>query len=153
MVVGYLFCDVASFYVGRAFIRSVCGLLLLISEANGNGRERTGSGQMTVAWDGIVLGVLVGAVTGCLALLALRWSHDKGNEAFLMAFMGGMVIRLLLVAVASVIILSFTDTHVQSYIVSMLVTYLVFLGLEIFYALAKNAQRKRADMEVVTKAD
>jgi hypothetical protein len=35
----------------------------------------------------------------------------------------------------------------------MLVTYLVFLGLEIFYALAKNAQRKRADMEVVTKAD
>lgn len=106
-----------------------------------------------MTWDGTILGLLVGASTGCLALLALRWSHDKGNQAFLMAFMGGMVIRLLLVAVASVVILSFTDTHVQSYIVSMLVTYLVFLGLEIYYALAKNAERKRADMKVTTKAN
>ena len=108
---------------------------------------------MTITLDGIILGLLVGASTGCIALFALRWAHDKGNQAFLMAFMGGMVIRLLLVAVASVVILSFTDTHVQSYIVSMLITYLVFLGLEIYYALAKNAQRKRADMAIATKAD
>ena len=147
MVVGYLFRDVASLYVGWAFIRSVCGFLSLMFEADGNGRERAGSGQMTVAWDGIVLGVLVGAVTGCLALLALRWSHDKGNQAFLMAFMGGMVVRLLIVAVASFVILSSTDTHPQSYAVSMLFAYLFFLGLEVYYAIAKSALHKRADLE------
>ncbi len=102
---------------------------------------------MTMTFDGIILGLLVGACTGCIALFALRWAHDKGNQAFMMVFMGGMVVRLLIVAVASFVILSSTDTHPQSYIVSMLVTYLVFLGIEIYYAIAKNALQKRADLE------
>ncbi len=100
---------------------------------------------MTVSWDGIGLGIAVGALTGCLALLALRWSEGKGHQAFMMAFMGGMLIRLLLVAVASVVVLSFTDTHAPSYIIAMLCTYLLFLGIEIYYALSKNAQRKHPD--------
>ncbi len=102
---------------------------------------------MTMTLDGMILGLLVGSSTGCIALLALRWAYAKGNQEFMMAFMGGMVVRLLIVAVASFVILSSTDTHLQSYIVSMLVTYLFFLGLEVYYAIAKNALHKRADLE------
>lgn len=108
---------------------------------------------MNVAWDGIAIGVAVGALTGCLALLALRWSDGKGHQVFMTAFMGGMLIRLLLIAAASAYVLSFTDTHAPSYIVAMLGAYLLFLGIEIYYALAKNAQRKRADVEEAAKAD
>ncbi len=64
-----------------------------------------------------------------------------------MAFMGGMVVRLLTVALASFVILSSTDTNPQSYVISMLIAYLFFLGLEIYYAIAKNALQKRADLE------
>ncbi len=102
---------------------------------------------MTMMLDGVMIGLLVGASTGCIALLALRWAYAKGNQAFMMAFMGGMVVRLLLVAVTSFVILSSTDTHPQSYTVSMLVAYLFFLGLEVYYAIAKNALHKRADLE------
>lgn len=102
---------------------------------------------MTMTLDGIILGLLVGASTGCIALLALRWSYAKGNQAFMMAFMGGMVVRLLTVALASFVILSSTDTHRQSYVISMLITYLFFLGLEVYYAITKNALQKRADLE------
>ena len=106
---------------------------------------------MTMTLDGIILGLLVGAITGCIALLALRWAYAKGSQAFMMAFMGGMVVRLLIVAVASFVILSSTDTHPQSYVVSMLVAYLFFLGLEIYYAIAKNSLQKRADLENLKK--
>ena len=106
---------------------------------------------MTMTLDGMILGLLVGSSTGCIALLALRWAYAKGNQAFMMAFMGGMVVRLLIVAVASFVILSSTDTHPQSYVVSMLVTYLFFLGLEVYYAIAKNALHKRGDLENLKK--
>ena len=106
---------------------------------------------MTMTLDGMILGLLVGSSTGCIALLALRWAYAKGNQAFMMAFMGGMVVRLLIVAVASFVILSSTDTHPQSYVVSMLVAYLFFLGLEIYYAIAKNSLQKRADLENLNK--
>ena len=102
---------------------------------------------MTMTLDGIIFGLSVGASTGCIALLVLRWSYAKGNQAFMMAFMGGMVVRLLTVALASFVILSSTDTHPQSYVISMLIAYLFFLGLEIYYAIAKNALQKRADLE------
>ncbi len=108
---------------------------------------------MTLTWDGIALGVAVGALTGCLALLALRWSDGKGHQVFMTAFMGGMLVRLLLIAAASAYVLSFTDTHAASYIVAMLGTYLLFLGLEVYYALAKNAQRKQSGAEAATNAD
>ena len=106
---------------------------------------------MTMVLDSMILGLLVGASTGCIALLALRWAYAKGNQTFMMAFMGGIVVRLLIVAVASFVILSSTDTHPHSYIISMLVAYLFFLGLEVYYAIVKNASHKRADSENLKK--
>ena len=57
---------------------------------------------MTMTLDGIILDCWLVPARGVLHLFALRWAHDKGNQAFLMAFMGGMVVRLLIVAVAFV---------------------------------------------------
>ncbi len=108
---------------------------------------------MTMEWEGVALGAAVGSLTGCLALWALRWSDGKGHQVFMTAFMGGMLIRLLLIAAASAYVLSFTDTHAPSYIVAMLGAYLLFLGIEIYYALAKNAQRKQAEVGEAAKAD
>ncbi len=100
-------------------------------------------------WDGVLAGSAVATLTGGLALVALRWSYGRGNQAFMVAFLAGMLVRLVLVAVLSALVLSFTKIHKTSYIVSLIVVYLLFLGLEIFYALVKNAERadERAGVE------
>ena len=97
-------------------------------------------------WDGILAGSAVSACLGILGLGALHWAYDKGNQLFMLAFMGGMVGRLVLAVAISALVLSFTSVHRTGYIVSMLVVYLLFLGCEIFYALSKNAAKSDADI-------
>jgi hypothetical protein len=102
-------------------------------------------------WDGILAGVAVSTLTGGMALGVLHWSYDRGNQVFMVAFMGGMLVRLVLVIALSALILSFTAVDKVSYIASLLVVYLLFLGLEIYYALIKNAvkadTREKAENE------
>ena len=92
-------------------------------------------------WDGVLAGSAVATLTGGLALVALRWSYNRGNQAFMVAFLGGMVVRLVAGAALSVLVLSFTAINPVSYAVSLIVVYLLFLGLEIFYALLKKAEK------------
>lgn len=100
-------------------------------------------------WDGVLAGSAVATLTGGLALVALRWSYNRGNQVFMVAFMGGMIVRLVIVAALSALVLSFTAIDPISYVVSLIVVYLLFLGLEIFYALLKNAEKadKHVDIE------
>jgi Ca2+/Na+ antiporter len=97
-----------------------------------------------VKWEGIIAGLAVAGLNGALALAAVRWGLAKGMQVFLVACIGGMALRLLLVAVLSVLVIKLTSVHVASYTISLIVTYLLFLLLEMLYVLKKNKAEKTA---------
>lgn len=86
-------------------------------------------------WDGIVWGAGIAAFNGVGTLLVVRWSMDKGNAAFMMAILGGMFVRLLLIGGASILVLKFAGVDPVWYLASLVVLFLVFLGLEILMVL------------------
>ena len=95
-------------------------------------------------WEGVIAGLAVAGLNGALALAAVRWGLDKGMQVFLTAFIGGMALRMMLVAVLSVLVLKLTSVHVASYAISLVVAYLAFLLLEILYVLKRNKAEKTA---------
>ena len=89
-------------------------------------------------WEGIALGVLVGGGTGATTLLFLRWGLSKSFQMMLSIFMCGMLLRLILIALVTSLILTQTSIPRGPYIGSMIVSYLIFLGFEIVFILRQN---------------
>ena len=62
----------------------------------------------------------IGAAVGCLngfgAWCTIRWTIDKEFRIFMIFFMGGMLLRLLLVGVGTFLILYFTTIHRFAYV-------------------------------------
>jgi hypothetical protein len=62
----------------------------------------------------------IGAVVGCLngfgAWCTIRWTLDREFRIFMIFFMGGMLVRLLLVGVGTFLILYFTEIHRFAYV-------------------------------------
>ena len=93
-------------------------------------------------WDGIVAGLAVAGVNGVLALAAIRWGWGQGMQTFIFAFFGGMIARLIAVAVLSVLMLKWVGVHAESYFVALVAAYLLFLAFEIFYVLKLQGRSK-----------
>ena len=91
-------------------------------------------------WEGVMAGLAVAAVNGALALAAVRWGLDKGMQVFMIAFFGGMTLRLMLVAVCSVAVLKLTAVDTKGYIVALVGAYLFFLLLEVLYVLKNKVE-------------
>ena len=89
-------------------------------------------------WEGIALGTFVGGGTGATTLLFLRWGLTKGFQVMLTIFMSGMLLRLILIALITSLVLSQTSIARVPFIGSMLTSYLIFLGLEIAFILRQN---------------
>ena len=66
-------------------------------------------------WDSIAAGLVVAGINGALALAAIRWGWGKGMQTFIIAFFGGMIARLIAVAVLSVVVLRWAEIHAESY--------------------------------------
>ena len=92
-------------------------------------------------WDGVIAGLIVAGINGAIALAAVHWGLRKGMQVFMIAFFGGMTLRLMLVAVASVVVLKLTTVHPASYIVALVVSYLLFLLLEVLYVLKNKTEK------------
>ncbi len=96
-----------------------------------------------MSWDSIAAGLAVAGVNGALALAAIRWGWGKGMQTFVIAFFGGMIARLIAVAVLSVVVLRWAEIHAESYFVALVAAYLLFLAFEIFYVLKLQGRSKR----------
>ncbi len=94
-------------------------------------------------WDSIVAGLVVAGVNGALALAAIRWGWGKGMQPFIIAFFGGMIARMIAVAVLSVLMLKWVGVHAESYLVALVAAYLLFLAFEIFYVIKLQGRSKR----------
>ena len=91
-------------------------------------------------WEGVMAGLAVAAVNGALALAAVRWGLAKGMQVFMIAFFGGMTLRLMLVAGCSVAVLKRTAVDTKGYIVALVGAYWFFLLLEVLYVLKYKAE-------------
>ena len=67
----------------------------------------------------------------------------QGMQTFVIAFFGGMIARLIAVAVLSVVVLRWAEIHAESYFVALVAAYLLFLAFEIFYVLKLQGRAKR----------
>ena len=50
-----------------------------------------------MSWDSIAAGLVVAGINGVFALAAIRWGWSKGMQTFMIAFFGGMIVRLIAV--------------------------------------------------------
>lgn len=94
-------------------------------------------------WDSIVAGLVVAGFNGALALAAIHWGWNKGMQVFMIAFFGGMIARLIAVAVLSALALKWLGVHAASYFIALVVAYLLLLAFEIRYVLKLQGRAER----------
>ena len=90
-------------------------------------------------WIAAAAGALVAAASAAIAWVGLRLG-GRNPRALVVVILGGTVVRLLLVASVSILLLWFTDTHRTGYAAGLVVAYLVFLALEVV-VVARRAGR------------
>ena len=91
--------------------------------------------------EGIIAGLVVAVINGVVAAVALRWSLNKSVQILMIAIFGGRILRLLMVAVCSALILKLTPVDPKGYGASLVLAYLLFLTLEILYVMKKKADK------------
>ncbi len=94
-------------------------------------------------WDSVIAGLVVAGVNGALALAAIRWGWGRGMQTFIIAFFGGMIARMIAVAVLSVLMFKWVRVHAETYLVALVAAYLLFLAFEIFYVIKLQGRSKR----------
>ena len=62
------------------------------------------------------VGAGVGCLNGFAAWCTIRWTLDSEFRTFMILFMGGMLVRLLLVGIVTFLILYFTEIHRFAYV-------------------------------------
>lgn len=95
-------------------------------------------------WIAAAAGVVVAAISAAIAWLGLRYSA-RHPRLLLAAVLGGTMVRLVLVAAVSILLLWTTDVHHSGYVGGLVVAYLVFLGVEIAYVARTASRRDGAD--------
>ena len=91
-------------------------------------------------WIAAAAGALVAAASAAIAWMGLRLGA-RNPRALVAAILGGTVVRLLLVAAVSILLLWFTETDRAGYAAGLVVSYLVFLVLEVALV-ARGAGRR-----------
>ena len=66
------------------------------------------------AWVAAAVGIAVAGVSALIAWFALRWSARRPGT-MMIAVLGGTMVRLLLVAGVSILLLLFKEVHITGY--------------------------------------
>ena len=89
------------------------------------------------------------AAAGCL-LSALCFVYEfhtlsrtdrKDLMPFMQAFLGGMVVRLLVVGVTLFLLIKFTDVNLMSFVFSLFGFYVLYLVIELYFVVKNSEQR------------
>jgi hypothetical protein len=92
--------------------------------------------------------VLWWAAAGCLpAVLFFIYEFYTLSKAdhqdlilFMQAFLGGMIVRLLVVGVILFLLIKFTDVHLTSFVFSLFGFYLLYLVIELYFVIKGSRQ-------------
>jgi hypothetical protein len=91
---------------------------------------------------GIIAGCAVSVVNVLAGYLSIEYAFDRSNTAFLRIILGGMGIRLLVVAAAIVLLLKVFHMDIYGLVFSFFFFYIVFAVLEILFLNRKISLRK-----------
>lgn len=91
---------------------------------------------------GIIAGCAVSVVNVLAGYLSIEYAFDRSNTAFLRIILGGMGIRLLVVAAAIVLLLKVFHRDIYGLVFSFFFFYIVFAVLEILFLNRKISLRK-----------
>ena len=92
--------------------------------------------------------VLWWSVAGCLpsALFFVYefYTLSKANRqdltAFMQAFLGGMVVRMLVIGAILFLLIKFTDVHLTSFVFSLFGFYMLYLVIELYFVIKGSGQ-------------
>ncbi len=91
---------------------------------------------------GIIAGCAVSVANVLAGYLSIEYAFDRSNTAFLRIILGGMGIRLLVVAAAIVLLLKVFHMDIYGLVFSFFFFYIVFAVLEILFLNRKISLRK-----------
>lgn len=93
-------------------------------------------------WISIFAGAAVAALNGLMAWWLVAWSLSKDSSTFMVAILGGMGARLVLVIVVSVALLKFTSVRPMFYLGALIVIFFLVQALEIVFLLKRSRQER-----------
>lgn len=88
------------------------------------------------------------AVAGCLISVlcfvyefhTLSKADQKDLMPFMQAFLGGMVVRLLVVGAVLFLVIKFTDANLMSFVFSLFGFYVLYLVIELYFVVKGSRQ-------------
>ncbi len=83
--------------------------------------------------ESVIVGAVLTTVNILLGYAAIEYSYDKSVSTFFKVVIGGMGIRLLLMAIALVVFIKIFNFHISAFIGAIGIFYIVFLTLEVIY--------------------
>jgi hypothetical protein len=93
-------------------------------------------------WESLLVGATVAALNGLVAWWLAARFFFKGSKTFMIALIGGMGARLVLVLGVSVALLKFTSIRPLFYLAALIVVFFAIQVLESVYLLRRH-QRSR----------
>jgi len=95
-------------------------------------------------FNAVIVGAILTTVNVLLGYAAIEYSLGKSTTTFFKFVIGGMGIRLFLMAVILVLLIKVFQLHVGALISSMGIFYVVFLTLEVFYIQKKINSKQQS---------
>ena len=92
--------------------------------------------------------ILWWAVAGCVPsalcffyeFYTLSKADRQDLMSFMQAFLGGMVVRMLVVGVVLFLLIKFTDVHLASFVFSLFGFYVLYLVIELYFVVKGSGQ-------------
>lgn len=85
-----------------------------------------------VAW-GVFAGWILPAVGVVGGFYAICWSFHGALRSFLIAVLGGTLVRLVLIGVTVLLLMKLTQLHVMSFLYSLVSFYVLYLTVELYF--------------------
>ncbi len=101
---------------------------------------RLGDREVTA---GFIAGALISFLNVLGGYISIEYAFEKPSVTFLKVILGGMGIRLLLIAAVVVVLIKFFHFHVYSLTASLFFFYFLFVILEIMFVNKKTSVKKK----------
>ena len=98
-----------------------------------------------MAWEGLACGVGLALVNGIIAWASIQWTWSRRTQLFIKVFLGGMVLRLIIVVAASAILLTLTPIDPGYFVAGLAATYILVQILEVVAVLRRNERERAQD--------
>lgn len=112
------------------FIRQVLLALLGLGGVAAYPVIATGSREVLV---GAAIGATLSTLNVVAGYITIEYAVTKSHSTFLKAVLGGMGVRMVVMLGFVVLLVKVVGVHTVAFTVSLLVCYVVFLGIEIFF--------------------